>query len=364
MKVDASRSPRGDYRLCSSAIYLILVAILSFVSPAHADDAISATAPTLVFPQFKAGEAQRLIAYGDMRFTDPSVTKGTNPRVRKWLAGRVGEEHPQVLLLTGDMPFTGAKTGDWRNYQDETANWRTNRILVFPAIGNHEIYGGVDEGIANYLDNFPQIQRHRYYSALLGNVEVISLDSTSGAGPFTPQGEWFASQLSHLPDQVQFLLILYHVPWVVDRQSQMFINLPTKEALNLRGILEAHLPKLRARVIVFNGHVHNYERFERNGVEYVVTGGGGAEPYPLLYRGRADLYRDTGFPVYHYLTLEIGDGKLHAVMWKVKDPEAPQLEVEQKDEFTLTALPAKKGPSPKARRVGESTGASASKKSQ
>ena len=30
----------------------------------------------------------RLVAYGDMRFTDPAVTSGTNPRVRKWLAGQ------------------------------------------------------------------------------------------------------------------------------------------------------------------------------------------------------------------------------------------------------------------------------------
>ena len=61
---------------------------------------------------------------------------------------------------------------------------------------------------------------------------------------------------------------------------------------------------MRAKVIVLSGHIHNYERFERDGVEYVTSGGGGAEPYPLIFRGSADLYRDTGFPVYHYLTLD------------------------------------------------------------
>ena len=54
-------------------------------------------------------------------------------------------------------------------------------------------------------------------------------------------------------------------------------------------------------------------------MEYAISGGGGAEPYPLLYRGRADLYRDTAFPVYHYLTIDVSDHRLHAVMWKVKD---------------------------------------------
>jgi hypothetical protein len=72
-------------------------------------------------------------------------------------------------------------------------------------------------------------------------------------------------------------------------------------------------------------------------VEYVITGGGGAEPYPLLFRGKADLYQDAGFPVYHYLTLEVSNHQVHAVMWKVKDPDAATLSVEQKDEFTIRA---------------------------
>ena len=95
----------------------------------------------------------------------------------------------------------------------------------------------------------------------------------------------------------------------------------------MRKILEARLPKIHANVVVFNGHIHNYERFERQGVEYVVTGGGGADPYPVLFRGAGDLYRDTGFPVYHYLVLDVANHKLHAVMWKVKDPDAGTLEV-------------------------------------
>ena len=47
--------------------------------------------------------------------------------------------------------------------------------------------------------------------------------------------------------------------------------------------------------------------------------------------------RDTGFPVYHYLTLDIANHQLHAVMWKVTNPDAPALGVEQKDEFTIKA---------------------------
>jgi hypothetical protein len=233
------------------------------------------------------------------------------------------------------MPYTGGSLADWQVFQNETASWRARHIVQLPTTGNHETYG--IGGIKNYLDNFPDIAGHRYYSALIGNVEVISLDMSIQTGNGGPQPHWFASQLEHVPTQVDFLMILYHIPWMADEQSQIFANLPSPDSLVFRNILEAHLNALRARVIVFNGHIHNYERFERRGVEYIISGGGGAEPYPVLIRGPSDLYRDKGFPVFHYLTLDVTGRTLHATMWKVKDPDAAQLSVEQKDEFTLEA---------------------------
>lgn len=292
--------------------------------------------PTLVFRQFEAGRPLHFVAYGDTRFTNPSITGVTNPRVRQWLADQIGQQHPQAILLTGDTPFHGADPADWKEFQIETESWRKVGALRLPTPGNHEVLGG-PAGIPNYLKNFPEIAGHRYYSALLGSVEVISLDSTQPSGASSGQGRWFAAQLDHIPEQVEFLMILYHIPWMADRQSQILVGLPSKDALDLRQILEARLPKIRARVIVFNGHIHNYERFERRNVEYVVTGGGGAVPYPVLFRGEGDLYRDAGFPVYHYLVLDVANHKLHAVMWKVKNPDAGTLEAEMKDEFTIDA---------------------------
>ncbi len=329
-------------RVCRSSCLAILVGycVPGVAGPAGAVPGNDSN-PTLVFSQFLPGQPLRLVAYGGTRFTDPSGTSGTNPRIRKLLAERIGEEHPDALLITGDTPFVGAKSADWQEFQNETQSWRTNHIVQLPATGNHEGKGSLGPGIANFLANFPDIANHRYYSALLGSVEVISLDCTLPTAISAPQGRWFASQLNHVPKQVDFLFILFHMPWMADRQSELFVGLPNPQSVALRNILEARLGAMRAKVVVLNGHLHNSERFERRGVEYVVTGGGGAEPYPILFRGQADLYRDLAFPVYHYLTMEISNHQLHAVMWKVKDPVAGTLELEVKDQFTLTAPRAK-----------------------
>lgn len=307
-------------------------------APAHPN---SDTKPTFILRQFNPEEPLRVVAYGDMRFADPAITDGTNPKVRKWLVDKIALERPQALLLTGDMPFVGDRAADWEEYRKETAPWSAEGFPVFPTIGNHEIYFDHAKGIQNYLDNFPLIERHRFYSAVVGPVEVISLDMTLPVGPHSDQMHWFSSQLEHIPDSVDFLLILYHIPWVADTQSQLVASLPSKDALLLRGVLEAHAGHMRAKAIVFSGHIHNYERFERHGVEYIVTGGGGAVPYPILYRGANDLYRDSGFPVYHYLTLEVKNHELHAVMWKVIDPDVPEaaMNVEARDSFVVRANP-------------------------
>lgn len=299
--------------------------------------------PTFVLRQFAVDKPLRLIVYGDMRFTDPKITDGTNPRVRSWLAAKIGQEKPQALLLTGDMPFTGSRAEDWAEYHTETASWTEAGLPVFPTIGNHEIKGDPVKGAANYLANFPQIQGHRYYSAVLGSVEVISLDMILPANPHSEQYRWFAAQLTHVPATVEFVFILYHTPWVADTQSQMIASLPTKDGLALRTLLEQQVSKMHAKVVMFSGHIHNYERFEQHGVEYVVTGGGGAAPYPLLYRGVHDLYRDPGFPVFNYVTVDVQNHALHAEMWKVADPDAAELRVENKDSFSIQANVAAQG---------------------
>jgi len=72
---------------------------------------------------------------------------------------------------------------------------------------------------------------------------------------------------------------------------------------------------MRARIIVLAGHVHNYERYKRNGVTYLVSGGGGATPY-MVPRSADDFYRDAG-PTYHICTFTLNHNELRFQMLKL-----------------------------------------------
>jgi acid phosphatase type 7 len=297
--------------------------------------------PTITVPGITPGMPMKLVVYGDIRFTDPANVTDTNPKVRQFLVKQVADEKPLAIFLTGDTPFTGADPADWKVFQDETATWRKEPLYVFPATGNHESKGGRDPGIVNYLANFPQLKGNVYYSAQIGNVYLISIDVTQYNYKESSQGRWLQSQLEHIPPDVDFVFILDHMPWMADQQSQIVANLPGSNEVALRDLLESEISKSRAKFIVVNGHIHNYERFERKGVTYLVSGGGGARPYPILVRGDEDLYRasdpkkDPPLINYHYLVIRIegkhGEGK----MYRVLDPKADKLSVEIRDEFLL-----------------------------
>jgi hypothetical protein len=83
---------------------------------------------------------------------------------------------------------------------------------------------------------------------------------------------------------------------------------------------------------VIAGHIHNYERFQQDGVTYLVSGGGGAVPYPVE-RTPADAYQDPSFPNYHYLKFVLAGDILNGTMYRLADPRTTKWEI--KDTFEV-----------------------------
>jgi hypothetical protein len=293
--------------------------------------------PTFTVSDLPVGRPFRIVVYGDMRFTNPSNTSDTAPGVRKWLAQKVAEEKPDILLLTGDMPFHGSDPADWKIYNEETAAWTQQRLRIYPTIGNHERLPDPEHGMENYFGAYPQIDHDAWYSVQLGNIYLITLDTSSILNRGGGQRIWLESQLAHLPASADFVFFLFHVPLVSDLQTAFVLGIPDAATLDLRHELEASAARTHARFVIFNGHIHNYERFDMNGIMHVISGGGGARPYPIFIRGDQDLYHARTYPNFNYVVITLQGKHADAKMYRVVDPDAAQRSVELQDSFTLDA---------------------------
>ena len=292
--------------------------------------------PTFVVPGVSPQQELRILVYGDMRFTDPSNTKSTNPRARKWLAEKVGTEHADAMLITGDIPFHGSNPQDWAVFEREASSWARGP-RVYPTIGNHELRLDWQPGRMNWAAAFPHLQGNGFYSVLLGNVFIMNLNSTEPIWPRGLQADWLRTQLDHIPEQADFVILQMHIPLIADTQSEFIANIPAPESVVLRRYLETRAQTSRQKFIAVYGHIHNYERFEFNGITHIITGGGGAAPYPVFVRGPQDKYQDPAFPVFNYVILTIHGKKAEGTMYKIADPNAAEYSVVAKDHFVETA---------------------------
>lgn len=278
----------------------------------------------------------RFVAFGDTRFHDPLDTQPANPAVRKALVAAIDQEHPQFVSIGGDIVYSGDNANDWAVWDTETKTWRDHSIPVYPALGNHDLKGDLNTALGNYFARFPQLDNSRFYSVRMGNSLMLildsSLDETTG-----PQGDWLRDQLDALPAGLDFVFLVLHHPLYTSSSGEIHGGGHSARSPEqaLAKMLEEKQKQLHARIIVFSGHVHNYERHEHNGVTYFVTGGGGARPY-IIPRAPGDLYKDPGIN-YHYLLVLVRANSVEITMNKLELKDGKEV-WSRPDAVTLTPL--------------------------
>lgn len=277
-----------------------------------------------------------VIAYGDTRFTDPAEKNATDPKVRRWLVDRIASERPDAVLISGDLPWNGNVANDYAVYREESAPWRAAHILISPALGNHEFHGDVQLCLNNWWSEFPKLRGRRWYSVALGSrLYVLNLDSNSSLLPDSEQTAWIKAQLAGLPATVRFVFLNLHHPPVADVQAKpMDDHNPRPNEIALADLLKSAPQRKSVKFVVCAGHIHNYERFLQDDVVYLVSGGGGAKPRPVV-REAMDLYQDSEFPNYNYVKFVLGGNGLNAEMIRVGDPAAEHPMWQVKDHFQV-----------------------------
>jgi hypothetical protein len=260
------------------------------------------------------------IVYGDTRFTRREGV--ANAIARRALVARMASDRPAAIFIGGDLVYEGSNAEDYESYTAETAAWSQAKIPIFPALGNHE-FRGCENDVSPCLENWWRaaapgaVRSFRWYSVTVGRkILVLILDSDSSLKPKSEQRTWFEQQMSHAGSPIEFVLVVLHYPPVRD---PVFPR--GKDEKEIAHYFSNHRHLLHEQVVVVGSHVHNYERFLRDDVTYLVSGGGGAKPVPVL-RMSGELSKLDTAVNFHYIRFSLESGNLQGTVVRF-DPERP-----------------------------------------
>jgi acid phosphatase type 7 len=173
---------------------------------------------------------------------------------------------PSFVLQTGDLVENGSRMSAWREFFDiEGALLRTTPYYC--VLGNHE--GDSDV----YYSAFPLPpgggERGReWYAFVYGNCFLVGLDTNRS---LDEQARWLEAKLS--------IAAARNATWRI-----VFLHAPPFSSgphAGDPGVAAKWVPIFEKYGVdlVFCGHDHLYERSVKDGVTYIITGGGGAPRY-------------------------------------------------------------------------------------
>src|SRR5512139_376486 len=226
----------------------------------------------------------------------------------------------QFILSTGDMVWWGkqgptpSENPYWKLVYDNVLKQLPapdNQMRaaglpgrVFPAVGNHEVWGDSDvQGLLYafpYLKQFGVSDKRLIYSFDFNGVRFIFLwtgkydyRSPSSWDAERPQYEAQMTELKKWLDEakaagIRKVFISFHAP-AFCRSSVG----PIPEPQNPHKIIASYAKDLE--IVIFNGHVHTTELYEVDDVKYLLLGGGGAEQDSIL-PGRTSIKVPPDYP--------------------------------------------------------------------
>jgi len=237
-----------------------------------------------------AGRPLRFVVYGDSR---------SGHAIHAQAVQSILEEEPDLVLSIGDLVERGSEDSDWDRFFAVAAPL-LSRLPFYLAPGNHE-YARRGQGSQKLFqiwsrqfphqavppvvlplhlqasprppsgDSLAETGPRGFYSFDVAGVHFVALDSNqlrSGE-----QLRWLEADLERAQGRRPRAVVAfmhdgpYSMGWHGDNSTLVRDYVPVFERHHVN--------------VVFSGHDHDYERGRRGRLDYIVTGGGGAELRPL-----------------------------------------------------------------------------------
>jgi acid phosphatase type 7 len=201
----------------------------------------------------------------------------TNWKVAGKVATMAWAQRPNFLLHPGDLVENGKDKSHWTKQFFPAMKPLISRVPFYPVLGNHE------RNARHYYKYVSLPGPEYYYDFQYGNAHFFMIDSNKQVHPASEQYKWLEAKLKS--SNATWKFVCHHHPAYSSDEND-YGNL--WKGKSTRGDLRIRvLTRLYDRYnvdIVWNGHIHSYERtwpifknkvVENKGTIYMITGGGG-----------------------------------------------------------------------------------------
>jgi 3',5'-cyclic AMP phosphodiesterase CpdA len=248
----------------------------------------------------KAPDNYRLIALGDVR---------TQPQIWHRVSEAIYQREKEALFIigTGDYPADGQQYQQWIDQFFAPGRNLLGHLPIWPAIGNHEKTRQAgdhpQDEKSHYFSLFELPGNERWYRVDYRYTTLLIIDSNSQMGPESEQYQWLLNELRSLRNRFT-IVAFHHDPVSGGPHNKLQADGTPKEwPIDQGRRFLLPLFEMYGVDLVLNGHDHLYERSNKNGVYYVVTGGGGAPLYKI--NTVENPYQQVTVAAYHYTTLDV-----------------------------------------------------------
>lgn len=256
------------------------------------------------------------IASDFQRTSRAEIWRESNEEERAIILEAIAREEPELLLMLGDLVFCGSSASDWKDFDAVAAPIREAGIPVLAVPGNHEYWVSPRAGLRNFHARFPLLEERRWHARRWGPLHLVLLDSNPrflSSALWEEQAKWYAEEIARAgrdADTRGTLVLLHHPPYTN--------STVTSDELHVQRFFVPPFQAARKTLAMLSGHVHSYERYERGGKTFVVTGGGGGPRIRLetgaRQRHRDDLFAGPAVRFFHFLMAALTPGGIEFEM--------------------------------------------------
>jgi hypothetical protein len=226
---------------CALVVLLVLCQLAAWAAAA-APAAAGPFSPVALMQQSLdrcTGDRFTFALFGDSYDREPLVS----------LMKMVDARAPAFVVTLGDMVEQGANADGLKQWQQagERTGWFLRARPTWPVIGNHEVDGGYDSGLRNFLEFYGL--KDQSYSFTFRNCKFIVLGHDADTRPDPPDQLALLQRELADRDHYDHVFVFRHVPFytIGTKEADQVPNTPT----SLTKLFES------ARVTaVFAGHDH------------------------------------------------------------------------------------------------------------